>query len=154
MAEEINPVAYLDTNVFLYAIEGPETISLPIKQLFVAARARPGALITSELTLAEVLGPSDGQARPDPIKRLYLDLMVWSRFIDLHPVSRRVLYETAELRRFAPLKLPDAIHLATAILAECRFFISRDRHFNRMPDWMQRIDPGTGDIAKVVGALQ
>jgi predicted nucleic acid-binding protein len=112
------PLVYLDANPFIYALEGAPAISAPIKTLFEALRTRPGAGVTSELTLAEVLAPSKGRKRTPQLKRAYLDLMVWSRFIDLQPVSRAILYETVNLRATratAKLKLPDAIHLATAI---------------------------------------
>ena len=150
---DVAPAAYLDANVFIDALEGSDEVSQPIKELFVAGRSRPGILVTSELTLAEVLGPSRGQTRPAPLTRLYLDLMVWSRFIDLRPVSRTVLYETVELRKYATLKLPDAIHLATAILTDCSFFISRDQHFNRLPDWMEKIEPSPHSLTRVIGVL-
>src|SRR3990170_6382845 len=92
------PLVYLDANPFIYALEGAPAISAPIKDLFEVLRTRPGAGITSELTLAEVLAPSKGRKRTPQLKRAYLDLMVWSRFIDLQLVSRGLLYETVNLR--------------------------------------------------------
>jgi predicted nucleic acid-binding protein len=151
MIERTVAGAYLDTNVFIDVLEGHESVALPLKEI---ARKRRGAIVTSELTLAEALGPSGRQARPEDLKRMYLDLIVWSRFIDLRPVTREVLYETVELRRFASLKLPDAIHLATAILANCRFFVSRDEHFKNIPTWMEKITPDRASLSRMVDALQ
>src|SRR3954471_24626301 len=104
---------YLDANVFIDLIEGDDTISTPIEPLVQTLRQQPGSAITSELTLAEVLAPSKGRKRPPHVKRLYLNLLVWGRFIDLHPVSRGVLYETANLRATkatSKMKLLDAIY--------------------------------------------
>jgi len=152
--EVVGAVAYLDANAFIGALEGEDSFSLPIRQVLIAGRDRPGTLVTSELTLAEVLGPSKEQGRSPQLQRLYLDLMVWGRFIGLQPISRELLFETVELRKVAPLKLPDAIHLATAISTRCRYFVSRDAHFNRLPDWMDRVSLDPEGLAKVVAALQ
>ena len=78
---------YLDANVFIDLIEGDDTVSTPIEPLVQTLRQQPGSAITSELTLAEVLAPSKGRKRPPHVKRLYLNLLVWGRFIDLHPVE-------------------------------------------------------------------
>lgn len=147
---------YLDSNVFIDFIEGDETISAPIGPLVHKLRQKPGQAVTSELTLAEVLAPSKGRKRPPHIRRLYLNLLVWGRFIDLHPISRGVLYETAKLRATkatSRMKLLDAIHLATAVLGGCRIFISRDRDI-RVPQGMLLMEPSTGSVRKVIEALK
>jgi predicted nucleic acid-binding protein len=147
-------VAYLDTNVFIDAIEGEDSISSPSKALLQTARARPGAFVTSELTLAEVLAPGTGGSRPPELRQLYLDLIVWGGFKDLRPVSREIIYETAELRPYAPLKLPDAIHLTTAIATGCRFFITRDQAFRRMPASIRTMVPSDDALAVIREALR
>src|SRR5215470_3025265 len=110
------PVVYLDTMAFVFAVEGEPSVAEPVQALLQSLRAHPGAGVTSELTLAEVLAGREVPHSP-PIKRAYLDLIVWSKFLDLVPISRDILYESADLR-FAhrethgkKLKLPDAIHL-------------------------------------------
>ncbi|MEX1060155.1 MAG: PIN domain-containing protein [Methyloceanibacter sp.] len=146
---------YLDANVFIDFIEGDEAISTPIDPLMQALKRRPGSAITSKLTLAEVLAPSKGRKRHPPIRRLYLNLLVWGPFIHLHPISRSVLYETANLRATnvtAKLKLLDAIHLATALLSGCRLFVSRDRNIP-MPTEMRRVEADASSVAEIVEAL-
>ena len=149
------PLVYLDANPFIYALEGAPMIAAPAQTLFEALRARPGAGVTSELTLAEVLAPSKGRKRTPQLKRAYLDLMVWSRFIDLRPISREVLYETVNLRTTratAKLKLPDAIHLATAIGNQCRFFVSGDKDIP-VPRGMIHAKPDASSVARIVETL-
>jgi predicted nucleic acid-binding protein len=58
----------------------------------------------------------------------------------------------AELRKITPLKLPDAIHLATAIAAQCAFFLSRDRDFKRLPEWMELDLPTAEGFSRVLRA--
>jgi predicted nucleic acid-binding protein len=143
---------YLDANVFIDFIEGAEPVSKPLEGLMRHLKQHPGLAITSELTLAEVLAPTKGRKRPPPVRRLYMNLVIWGGFIDLHAVSRRVLFETANLRAThvtSKLKLADAIHLATAVLAGCRLFVSRDRGIP-MPEGMRCI----GDAAALDDILR
>ncbi|MGZ8401550.1 MAG: type II toxin-antitoxin system VapC family toxin [Methyloceanibacter sp.] len=151
------PTIYLDSNVFIYAVEGDEAISSPVQMLLKAARGLPGAAITSEVTLLEVLSPTKkGRKRLPHLKRRYLDLIVWSRFIDLQPISRAVIYETVALKATnvtAKLQFPDAIHLATAIRGGCSFFVSNDRDIP-LPEGMMRILPDAASIGRVVEALR
>src|SRR5882724_1304067 len=96
MTDQIQvPLVYVDANTFIYAIEGNEALANPIKALFARLRERPGFAVTSELSLAEVLPKA-----PSPVhRRSYLDLIIWSGIIDLRPVTREILIETADYRR-------------------------------------------------------
>ncbi|MBC7527815.1 MAG: PIN domain-containing protein, partial [Chthonomonadaceae bacterium] len=52
----------------------------------------------------------------------------------LLPITKDVLREAARLRAtISGLKTPDAIHAATALLNQCRLFITNDRGFLRVP---------------------
>jgi len=158
MTEKPSTVAvYLDTMAFIFAIEGEPLYSGPSKLLLDRLRTRPGSGVTSELTLAEVLAGSDLPRSP-PIKRAYLDLIVWSKFLDLVPIGREILYESASLR-FAhrqthgrKLKLPDAIHLVTAIRRKCRYFVSADKGI-KPPIDMKRIAPDADGVDEILKVL-
>jgi predicted nucleic acid-binding protein len=150
-------IVYLDAMVFIFSIEGKPDVSEPVKALFEVLQNRPGVAVTSELTLAEVLAGSEHSLSP-PIKRAYLDLIVWSKFLDLAPVGRQILYDSAELRFIhqqthkKKLKLPDAIHLATARQRRCRYFVSADKGI-RPPMDMRRVAPDIYGVAEIKEAL-
>ena len=148
-----DPVVYLDANPFIYLIEGDEETSNGVEPLFQVLKEKPGLAITSEITLAEVLAPTRKGPQPPPLRRLYLDLMVFSGCFHLEPVNRQILYETAESRKVAPMKLVDAIHLVTAIQAQCAFLVSRDSDFRRMPKGMTRVSPDSQEISNLVAAI-
>lgn len=97
-------------------------------------RSHGRAFVTSELTLAEVLTSSD-RANPLPLSRRqeFLNAIVWNPTVQLMPVTRDVLFKSAELRRTTNHKLPDAIHCATAALSGCEFLISNDLKMQRLP---------------------
>lgn len=156
------PRIYLDTNVFIDAFEGPDEVSKVVRPLLFELHDHPGTAVTSELTLAEIL------VRPERdhhthLKRIYLDLLIWSKTIDLRPVSRQILLESPRYRAIAhPSKpgpeenkrnfLPDSIHVVTAISAACEFFVARDTRI-RLPQGMSRVSPDTAGVARILGAL-
>jgi len=145
---------YLDANTFIYAIESSGEEGEAMRTLLTALREHRGAAVTSELTLAEVLAPSSGVRRDGDLKRLYLNLLVWSGFVRLDAVSRDVLFDTTKLRAVAPrkLSLPDAIHLCTAVRARCRYFVTRDKGFST-PEGMQVVRPDRDGAKMLVEAL-
>jgi predicted nucleic acid-binding protein len=139
---------YLDTNVFIHAIEGSPDIADPLRELFDLFRVRRGTGVTSELVLAEVLaGASDLR------RRSYLNLIVWSRIFDLQPVSRDILIETAEYRKHAGMpRLPDAIHMVTAIRTGCRTILSADSRL-RLPDGFSLLPPNRDNLSLLIKEL-
>jgi predicted nucleic acid-binding protein len=149
-------IIYLDTNFFIKAVEGTKETAAPAKKLIEVLRQRPAGLaVTSEITFAEVLAPSKRVDALNPAikRRVYLDLLLWSKFIGLIPVSRSILIETANLRVVAPLKLPDAIHLTSAIQSACRFFVSADEDFNKLPTGMERVNFDEESLSRLTKEL-
>jgi len=102
--------------------------------------------MTSELTLAEVLAKALPHAR-----RSYFDLIVWSNIFQLCPVTRDILIETADYRRVnrKKVKLPDAIHVVTAIRGRCRALLSADKGL-KLPVGMAAFEPDERGIAKLM----
>jgi predicted nucleic acid-binding protein len=112
--------------------------------------------VTSELTLAELTAPTrrSGGISFVTRKRMYFNLLVANRFIDLSPVTRDVLWETADFRRQAMrqgrnLKLPDAIHVVTAIRSKCRYMMSSDLRLGPLPNEMKLLSAEAEDIKLV-----
>jgi len=128
---------YLDTNPIIYLTEGNSAFKASIASLF-AEFDRVGArLITSELALTEalVVPLRNGDAELVAVYERLFDV-----FIEALPISREVLITAARLRAETPgLKTPDAIHLATAILANADAFVSGDNGIKKLPDAMQKL---------------
>jgi len=134
---------YLDANIFIYALEGEPAVFQPLQELFGLLKAKKRTAVTSELTLAEVLPRASVVER-----RSYLNLI-----LDLHPVSRDILIETADYRKVAGMpKLPDAIHAVTAIRADCRIIISRD-HRLRLPEGYTVVSPDPAALSSLIRDL-
>ena len=149
------PPVYLETNFFIKAVEGTADTAGPPKKLLGLLRGRPGLACTSELTFAETLVPPK---RPDALplqvkRRVYLDLLIWSAFITLIPVTRDVLIETADLRAMNRMKLADAIHLVSAIRAGCQYVVTSDSDFKNVPVGIERIEPDDAGIEHLLSEL-
>ena len=151
------PVVYVDANPFIYFVDGQEETASRIRPFFAALAERPGAAITSELTLAEVLAKAQPNAR-----RSYFNLIIWSKLFQLEPITRDILIDTADYRRIsqrtrpdgskATLKLPDAIHVVTAMRSRCRMFFSADERLV-LPVEMSVIRPNDIGLAELTKGL-
>ena len=153
----LNPVslAYVDTNVFIQAFESQLGIAEPARALLRRLQEHPGAAITSELTLAELLAPVKAAGALTLAEKTTLyDAVLDSGFIALVPVTRSLLIATAALRLSFPQKLPDAIHVVTAVDAGCRYLVSSDRDTKRLPPSISRLVPDASGLAILAEALR
>jgi predicted nucleic acid-binding protein len=120
---------YIDANIVIYALEGFELYRPFLAQLSQEVSAGRCEIVTSELTLAEVLVKPLLDNKPDLI-RAYQDFLT-SGEVALVRISREILVQSATFRgRFASLRLPDAIHLATAVEAACSSVLTNDRRWS------------------------
>ncbi|HZZ43250.1 MAG TPA: PIN domain-containing protein [Tepidisphaeraceae bacterium] len=123
--------AYLDTNVFIYTLNAFPTLAPILTRLFTIIDIGQLQAITSELTLAELLVKPmrDGDIHA---QQTCQSILLNNPRLTLMPIARHTLIESARLRAGSTLKLPDALHLATAILSGCDIFLTNDTHF-RLP---------------------
>jgi len=126
LIRSLGNLVYLDANIVVYAVEGYPALREQVCALLEAMDKRMLSAVTSELTLAEVLVKPmiDGNT---PVERAYRTFLEPSGALRLLPVSQAVLIEAARLRARTGLKLPDAIHMATAAGAGCTSFLTNDR---------------------------
>jgi predicted nucleic acid-binding protein len=155
MTDPGNDRVYLDRNTLIYAVEDVSITAAPASRLIRTLRTQKGAMFISEIALAEVLAPTK---RPDDWslpakKRAYLDLLVWSGTFTLVPVTRDILIRTADLRKMTRLKLPDAVHMVSALDSNCRFFVTGDSDFKGMPSGIERVVPDENGIENLLRIL-
>jgi predicted nucleic acid-binding protein len=125
---------YLDANALIAAVESPKPdLFNCMKRL----KARGLELLSSELSLAEVLPNPVKQARADLID-IYEDIIRVGGLVTAIPVGRPILRISVELRTRFGGKLPDAIHLATATMSGCRVIVSSDKRL-RLPEGLRRL---------------
>lgn len=121
------PLVYLDTNIFVYLKEGSGARTDALIDLILAGRRSDSAwLATSELTLAELIVKPYVQRRDDLIDQ-YDNWIVESPWLSVGPVTRDVVWYAGVMRsQYRSVKLPDAIHLATAAGFQCKYFLTAD----------------------------
>lgn len=116
---------YLDTNVLISILDGKEPLAEPQAEFVRRLDAGEARAVTSELTLAECLVLPYARNDKKLIARYLLFMEGRSQFPVL-PVSRAVLVRAAGLRAESRIHLPDAIHVATAEIADCDIFVTDD----------------------------
>lgn len=120
----------VDTALFIYLIEEHPRFLAPARALFARADTGEIEIVTSALTLLEVL-VVPLRANDSVLAARYDSLLTKSRGVHVVDLSRDQLRTAAQLRaQYAGLRTPDAIQLAAAISKGCRTFVTNDR---RMP---------------------
>jgi len=114
---------FWDTNLFIYLWEDYGTLSEAVKELRVKMLRRGDQLLTSTLTLAEILvKPAD--AGNSELCRKYEEAI--SSVALLIPLDTKVAKIYAAIRRDRRLKAPDVIQLASAASVSADLFVTND----------------------------
>jgi predicted nucleic acid-binding protein len=125
------PVA-IDTAVFIYFIEEDPRFLPLLDPLFREADQGTRELVTSAVTLLEVL-VVPYRAGNRLLADRYEALLTSSRGIRLVDVTRDQLRAAAQLRATSGIKTPDALQIVAAIGAECQTFVTNDRRLPGVP---------------------
>ena len=119
-------IVALDTMIFIYLFELRSQYLPQIQLLFDRIERKELQAVTSFISPLEVFSSPAFEAVPDK-------LMLYTRFfqktpnLTVVPFDWEVALQAAELRRkYKPLKTPDAVQIATAIVAQADMFITND----------------------------
>jgi len=121
----------IDTSLFIYFMEEDRRFLPLIEPLFVEADAGARELVTSALTLLEVL-VVPYRAGDRSLADRYEQLLTRSRGMRVFDLSRNQLRYAAQLRAATGVKTPDALQLAAAIASGCSAFVTNDRRIPRI----------------------
>lgn len=144
------PRVYLDANVFITAFEHAGARS--DHAWWVLEAVEDGEIIgaTSEITLAEVLVKPVERGATD-LANAYEEMIRSGPNFEVLPVRRDVLVAAAGLRaRRSSVRLPDALHIATARALDCATFVSDDRRL-RVPEGMRLIELNAFTLDDILG---
>lgn len=118
-------VVGLDTAPVIYYIEEHQMYPPLVEPFFETVAQSNIAVVTSTVTLIEVL--------TQPLRRSnavlatqYRELLLAAQGIAVHTVSVAIAEEAARLRAAYNLRTPDAIQVATAIVAGASAFLTND----------------------------
>ena len=122
----------LDTAIFIYVIEEHPRFLPLLDPLFKEADRGARELVTSALTLMEVL-IVPYRAGQRVLADRYEALLTRSRGVRLVDLTRDQLRAAAQLRATTGVKTPDALQLVAAISAGCHSFLTNDRRLPTIP---------------------
>ena len=124
----IGKTVAIDTAPLVFYIEDHVAYADRLEPLFQAVARGQVTLVTSVVTLIEVLVHPLRQG-DHALAQAYNDLLLNSSGFTTVPVDAAIAQSAAELRSGSRLKTPDAIHLATAITRSADVFLTNDRDF-------------------------
>jgi predicted nucleic acid-binding protein len=116
---------FWDTNLFIYLWEDYGVLSDAVEKLRTKMLRRGDQLVTSTLTLGEILVKPTAAGNAD-LCRKYEDAL--SSTALLVPLDARVAKIYSSIRRDRFLKAPDVIQLASAASVGTDLFVTHDGH--------------------------
>lgn len=122
----------VDTAIFIYFIEEDERYLSSITPLFSAADAGELELVTSALTLLEVL-IIPYRAGNMALAQRYEAALARGRGIRMVDLDRDHLRLAAQIRATTGAATPDALQLAASLAAGCSAFLTNDRRLPAVP---------------------
>jgi predicted nucleic acid-binding protein len=133
LIDDLGPGALaIDTAIFIYFIEEEPRFLPLVVPLFEEADAGRRELVTSSVTLLEVLVVPYRSGAVQLAERYEL-LLTRSRGVRMTDITRDQLRAAAQLRAATGMKTPDALQIASAIGAGCRTFLTNDRAVPSVP---------------------
>ena len=122
----------IDTAIFVYFIEENARYFSVIEPLFREIDEGRRKVVTSTLTLLEVLVVPYRFGNQELAER-YEDFLSRSSGVRMIEISRDHLRAAAEVRAATGAKTPDALQLAAALGAGCATFLTNDRRLPVVP---------------------
>src|SRR5205823_9206029 len=118
---------YIDTMTLIYTVERYPAYLPLLEPLWQAAQTGTIEIVSSELTLMEVLvGPL--KSGNTTLETAFEQALLGTG-MRLLPITQPILREAARLRATTRLRTPDALHAATAQQAGCVLFVTNDAGF-------------------------
>jgi len=114
---------FWDTNLFVYLLEDYGDLTKKTENLRAKMLARGDQLLTSTLTLGEILVKPKREGRHELCK-MYEEILAASALLLPLDVAAALVYAT--LRSDKTLKAPDAVQLACAASASVDLFVTND----------------------------
>ncbi len=120
-------LAFLDTNIFIYLIEENPSYLNQVYKLLEFLEKNKYEIVTSTLTLGEILTKPYKDNRMDLVKRYKL----FFSEMKLIELNSEIASLFAKVRADYKIKTPDAVQLASAVYAKANLFVTNDDRLSR-----------------------
>ena len=122
---------YLDANIFIYTLEVVKSWADELNDVFFGLRSKEFSAVTSSLSLSECLVLPFKANRQDLVQ-VYLQTFLPRPYLEVASIDNATLIVSANIRAQSGIKLPDAIHAATALTHQCTAMLTNDAGFKRL----------------------
>lgn len=119
-------IVSLDSNIFILALDHPGTKGDKARELLLNIKLKAQPVYLSVLVIEEFFVKVYKMRREKETEKIlnFITMGGWATLVDL---DQEIALLAAKLRAQYNCKAPDAIHLATAIHAGAKIFISTDK---------------------------
>ena len=125
-------LVYIDANGLIYSVERIEPYRTLLEPMWQQAQDGNLSIVSSPVLITEVL-VKPLQVGNTEIEVQYRELFA-SNAVSLLDAPYGVFEDAARLRARTGLKIPDALHAATALRAGCALFVTNDTDFRRIQE--------------------
>lgn len=129
----IGKKVFIDTSPFIYFIEGQSKYKIDLQKIFKANDQGRIRMITSVITLLEVLVLPLRLKRSD-LANEYERILTSSPYLEILQIDIETVKIAARLRATFQLKTPDAIQMAAAIQNKADVFLTNDKDLKRVKE--------------------
>jgi predicted nucleic acid-binding protein len=124
---------FLDTAPLIYFIEEHPYYASSLNELFISEGKPFCQLVSSVITLTEVLVLPMREGKND-LAQKYETILLNSPSIEIVEINVEIAKITAQLRAKYSLKTPDAIQIATAIYCTADYFLTNDKRLKSIKE--------------------
>ncbi len=123
----------IDTAPLIYFIENHPVYADVVAPVFELIDDGSIVAVSSVITITEVLSQPLKLARRD-VENAYRQILLEHAHFDLLPVTIEIAERAAQLRAQYNLRTPDALQIATSLVAGCHAFLTNDIQLRRVTE--------------------
>lgn len=126
----------LDSNIFIRALDDKSSLGDSVRILLEHIKQVQPRIFISTILLEEFLVKVFKQKRELELAYI-MDFLTLGGLVSILDINKEIAITAAKLRAKYSIKAPDAIHLASAILAGANIFITTDRKIPKKIDHLK-----------------
>ncbi len=131
MRRLLDRTVYLDSNVLIYLLDANPTYLQTVERIFGMASTGDLRATTGDVTVTEILVRPLAVGDHAAVDRIaeFLD----SGLVEVRPHTREGFVLAARIRAAHRTSLPDALHVATAVMSGCSALVTNDQRMPSLP---------------------
>jgi predicted nucleic acid-binding protein len=134
LAEKVHgKLVGVDTSIFIYFIEKHVEYNKLLKNFFKKNLEGEIEIVTSTITLLELLVLPFKQSRKDLIKK-YKNIFAESEHIELIDLNNEISEISARIKANSGIRTPDAVQIGTSVYKKADYFLTNDKRLRSVKE--------------------